>query len=101
MWSGRESNPRPLHCERSALPTELPPRRGVPSKSTADLDFTVTGVDCPANVRRSQLGKIVRIIRKCCHTLQIKLKACLGGGTSCGWEVAWRRRVSHFPGGTV
>lgn len=25
-WSGRESNPRPLHCERSALPTELPPR---------------------------------------------------------------------------
>jgi hypothetical protein len=26
-WSGRESNPRPLHCERSALPTELPPQR--------------------------------------------------------------------------
>lgn len=25
-WSGRESNPRPLHCERSALPIELPPR---------------------------------------------------------------------------
>src|SRR5262245_11045675 len=25
-WSGRESNPRPLHCERSTLPTELPPR---------------------------------------------------------------------------
>src|SRR5262245_16744613 len=24
-WSERESNPRPLHCERSALPTELPP----------------------------------------------------------------------------
>jgi len=24
-WSGRELNPRPLHCERSALPTELPP----------------------------------------------------------------------------
>ena len=24
-WSGRGSNPRPLHCERSALPTELPP----------------------------------------------------------------------------
>ncbi len=24
-WSGGESNPRPLHCERSALPTELPP----------------------------------------------------------------------------
>ena len=27
QWSGRESNPRPLHCERSALPTELPPRQ--------------------------------------------------------------------------
>ena len=25
-WSGRDLNPRPLHCERSALPTELPPR---------------------------------------------------------------------------
>jgi hypothetical protein len=24
-WSRRESNPRPLHCERSALPTELRP----------------------------------------------------------------------------
>ena len=26
MWSGRESNPRPSHCERDALPTELPPQ---------------------------------------------------------------------------
>ena len=25
-WSGGESNSRPLHCERSALPTELPPQ---------------------------------------------------------------------------
>ena len=25
-WSGRESNPRPLQCDCSALPTELPPR---------------------------------------------------------------------------
>ena len=25
-WSGGGSNSRPLHCERSALPTELPPR---------------------------------------------------------------------------
>lgn len=25
-WSGWESNPRPHHCERCALPTELPPR---------------------------------------------------------------------------
>ena len=24
-WSGRDSNPRPLRCERNALPTELPP----------------------------------------------------------------------------
>ena len=24
-WSGRGSNPRPSHCERDALPTELPP----------------------------------------------------------------------------
>src|SRR3954471_21796021 len=25
-WSGRESNPRPLQCDCSALPAELPPR---------------------------------------------------------------------------
>ena len=25
-WSGRGSNPRPPHCERGALPAELPPR---------------------------------------------------------------------------
>src|SRR5690606_19055681 len=25
-WSGRGSNPRPSHCERDALPAELPPR---------------------------------------------------------------------------
>src|SRR6185312_9481008 len=24
-WSGRGSNPRPSHCERDALPAELPP----------------------------------------------------------------------------
>ena len=24
-WSGGESNSRPSHCERDALPTELPP----------------------------------------------------------------------------
>lgn len=24
-WSGRGSNPRPQHCERCALPVELPP----------------------------------------------------------------------------
>ena len=33
-WSGRELNPRPLHCERSALPTELPPRGQVSNYST-------------------------------------------------------------------
>ena len=27
MWSGRGSNPRPSHCERDALPAELPPHR--------------------------------------------------------------------------
>ena len=26
QWSGGGSNSRPLHCERSALPTELPPQ---------------------------------------------------------------------------
>ena len=27
-WSGGESNSRPSHCERDALPTELPPLNG-------------------------------------------------------------------------
>ncbi len=26
LWTGWESNPRPSHCERDALPTELPAR---------------------------------------------------------------------------
>jgi hypothetical protein len=29
-WNWRGSNPRPLRCERSALPSELQPRPGVP-----------------------------------------------------------------------
>ena len=41
-WSGRELNPRPLHCERSALPTELPPHGGlspaVPAKEPIETD---------------------------------------------------------------
>jgi hypothetical protein len=48
-WSGRESNPRPLHCERSALPTELPPqaRRAIlaswlrTSSSLSDLHWSM------------------------------------------------------------
>src|SRR5262249_48641960 len=39
--SGRESNPRPLHCERSALPTELPPR----TTSAANLPRRNISVD--------------------------------------------------------
>ena len=36
-WSERDSNSRPLHCERSALPTELPPRQS----RTAELSDSV------------------------------------------------------------
>ena len=44
-WSGRGSNPQPLHCERSALPIELPPRSasrpsGRPSRSFSILELT-------------------------------------------------------------
>ena len=34
-WSGRGSNPRPPHCERGALPSELPPH-GRGANSTAE-----------------------------------------------------------------
>ena len=41
-WSGRGSNPRPSHCERDALPTELPPhaRRAIlaPEGSPSNRD---------------------------------------------------------------
>ena len=38
MWSGRGSNPRPSHCERDALPTELPPHRKARDSSIAYRD---------------------------------------------------------------
>ncbi len=46
QWSGRELNPRPLHCERSALPTELPPRiarRLVGDGGREDSKFAIEG----------------------------------------------------------
>ena len=37
-WSRRESNPRPLHCERSALPTELRPLDDTVFQKITSLD---------------------------------------------------------------
>ncbi len=48
-WSGGESNPRPSHCERDALPTELPPRRiGI-----------IEDTGCGPQVRRNRHGREV------------------------------------------
>src|SRR5213082_3133877 len=51
-WSGRGSNPRPSHCERDALPAELPPhaRRAIlASRSAMRLSsiFEAAGVHGP------------------------------------------------------
>ena len=54
MWSGRGSNPQPLHCERSALPIELPPR-SAGSIETPVAEFShirIAGPGCPAGRRR-------------------------------------------------
>src|SRR5688572_31546289 len=44
-WSGRGSNPRPSHCERDALPTELPPhtRARILGVALAPRQPTLTG----------------------------------------------------------
>ena len=34
QWSGRGSNPQPQHCERCALPIELPPHRSRPEQNS-------------------------------------------------------------------
>ena len=53
QWRRRESNPRPLHCERSALPTELRPRMcgchfSVPQpKRKSKLRFNCDSLNCP------------------------------------------------------
>src|SRR3954451_13606594 len=44
-WSCGESNPGPLRCERSALPTALQPR--VPAQDTRALDPDGSVVDGP------------------------------------------------------
>ena len=50
-WSERDSNSRPLHCERSALPTELPPQ-------AVDCDSMRFGPLCkPANRRSGPTTK--------------------------------------------
>ena len=41
QWSGGGSNSRPLHCERSALPAELPPQAG---DSTGPANHQVGGI---------------------------------------------------------
>jgi hypothetical protein len=47
-WSGRESNPRPLHCERSALPTELPPQESLDSRAVLRGCLAARGRRCDA-----------------------------------------------------
>ena len=46
-WSGRGSNPRPSHCERDALPTELPPHARAAilalQSSMTNFGFDLTG----------------------------------------------------------
>jgi GNAT superfamily N-acetyltransferase len=43
-WSGRGSNPRPSHCERDALPAELPPHTR--ARIVAPAFSTATNVRC-------------------------------------------------------
>ncbi len=55
-WSGRELNPRPSHCERDALPTELPPQPKCPKASKVGFEVqAVIGIS--GRVRRSVAGR--------------------------------------------
>src|SRR5262249_45917471 len=61
-WTAGGSNPRPLHCERSALPAELAAHRVIPSKSTIALtsQSSVTMAFC----RRMSIEKHLRIMQR-------------------------------------
>jgi len=62
-WSERDSNSRPLHCERSALPTELPPQRC--SKCLCSNDFSTILLNPIGHLSASELtrlGSRLRII---------------------------------------
>jgi hypothetical protein len=84
-WSGRGSNPRPRHCERRALPAELPPRH------RQVVNFTA-GCRVPQLGRRTRFGA-----------------GALGLAIETGWKPeavrhssflrAWVFRASGFPAG--
>jgi hypothetical protein len=46
-WSGRGSNPRPSHCERDALPAELPPHAKLAIISKSEPSSRVIRSPCP------------------------------------------------------
>ena len=59
-WSGGDSNPRPLECDSSALPAELPPRGcwGRPGGSPTQEDSRLAGSGCQKVFRPSPSSSI-------------------------------------------
>ena len=69
-WSGGESNSRPLHCERSALPTELPPQKHYISApaTVPRLSPPADGKTCMAKVfLASTLAHNTQAVIACTH----------------------------------
>ena len=82
-WSGGGSNSRPLHCERSALPTELPPQR-----AATEVSACVTSrLHCREPPRRCQKGR----------QRKPPTPAPPGGGCSCQTAENNRRKVTRGP----
>ncbi len=61
-WRGGGSNSRPLHCERSALPAELPPRTGKNSNIAARGAGLAPHRPAPASTSRSERRRSCRAI---------------------------------------
>src|SRR5437868_13931194 len=80
-WSGRESNPRPLQCDCSALPTELPPRCDAYSRRPVRADQGLS----PVAVDR-RLAE--RVAYRSATSLPADVELCRSGATTVGYQSA-------------
>ena len=78
-WSRRESNPRPLECDSSALPTELRPHRREETKQ--NRAYSLTPLTRQPVLASQPDGSLVAI---------------RPGVVGRPWSLAWRGRISNL-----
>ena len=82
-WSRRDLNPRPLRCERSALPAELLPHRG--KKFYAEMTVFELGpqpisqfrpFQAEADLRRSEADAVAQVVARALELVTVILRRC-------------------------